>query len=298
MRRSIFVIYAALLLSIFGGWVQAQTQAQTGTPASASASVAASIRLATTTSTDNSGLLKFLLPTFEQKYGIKVQVISVGSGKAIKLGENGDVDVILVHSRPDEDKFVQDGHGINRRSVMYNDFVIVGPKADPARISMTRDVKVAIKKIAEKAAPFVSRGDDSGTEKLELRLWSEIGLKPKSGKDVWYFSAGSGMGEVLMLANSKQAYTLSDRATYAAFQNKIDLSIMVEGDVRLFNPYGVIAVNPAKSANINYQGARRFIEWLISAEGQNRIADFRVGGEKMFFPSALLSSTPQSNPNH
>ena len=298
MRRSIFVIYAALLLSIFGGWVQAQTQAQTGTPASASASVAASIRLATTTSTDNSGLLKFLLPTFEQKYGIKVQVISVGSGKAIKLGENGDVDVILVHSRPDEDKFVQDGHGINRRSVMYNDFVIVGPKADPARISMTRDVKAAIKKIAEKAAPFVSRGDDSGTEKLELRLWSEIGLTPKSGKDVWYFSAGSGMGEVLMLANSKQAYTLSDRATYAAFQNKIDLSIMVEGDVRLFNPYGVIAVNPAKSANINYQGAMRFIEWLTSVEGQNRIADFRVGGEKMFFPSALLSPTPQSNPNH
>jgi len=289
MRRTIFVIYAALLLSMFGTLAQAQTQtqAQTGASAPASAPAPSFIRLATTTSTDNSGLLKFLLPTFEKKYGIKVQVISVGSGKAIKLGENGDVDVILVHSRPDEDRFVQERHGLNRRDVMYNDFVMVGPKSDPARIGQTHEVKAAMKKIAEKAAPFVSRGDDSGTEKLELRLWSEIGITPKSGKDSWYFSAGSGMGEVLMLSNSKQAYTLSDRATYAAFQNKIDLAIMVEGDTKLFNPYGVIAVNPAKSANINYQGAIRFIEWLTSAEGQKRIADFRVTGVQMFFPSAI-----------
>lgn len=278
MQRRTFIIYAVLLASFFSGAAFAQTPMP--------AKVPIYIRLATTTSTDNSGLLKFLLPVFEQKYGIKVQVISVGSGKAIKLGENGDVDVILVHSRPDEDKFVQYGHGINRRDVMYNDFIMVGAKTDPAGIGKSNNVRAAMKLIAEKAAPFVSRGDDSGTEKLELRLWSELGLAPKSGRDPWYFSAGSGMGEVLMLSNSKQAYTLSDRATYAAFQNKIDLAIMVEGDAKLFNPYGVIAVNPVKSANINHAGAMQFIEWLTSSEGQKRIADFRVMGLQMFFPNA------------
>jgi tungstate transport system substrate-binding protein len=247
---------------------------------------AADLRLATTTSTDNSGLLDFLLPRFEAESGITVRVISVGTGKAIKLGENGDVDVILVHSRPDEDRFVAQGHGVGRRDVMYNDFIIAGPVDDPAGIRGMRDAVAAFRKIAEHEAAFVSRGDESGTHKMEKRYWGEAGRTPEGNSR--YRSAGRGMGEVLLMAAELQSYTLTDRATFYAMRDKIDLELLVEGDSRLFNPYGVIAVNPQKYPGVNFAGATRFIDWLTSDAGQQAIADFRVGSRQLFFPNAQL----------
>jgi tungstate transport system substrate-binding protein len=246
-------------------------------------SAAQDIKMATTTSTENSGLLKLILPQFEAKYGAKVQVISVGSGKAMKLGENGDVDVLLVHARPDEDKFVAEGHGVNRRDVMYNDFILVGPKEDPAHVRGMTDVVAALKKIQAAQAPFISRGDDSGTDKMEKSYWKTAGGKPEGA---WYVSAGQGMGEVLTMAAAKQGYTLSDRATYGAYKDKTGLDILVQGDPKMFNPYGVIAVNPKKYPDINYQGAMAFVDWITSPEGQKAIADFKINGEQQFFPSA------------
>lgn len=242
------------------------------------------LRLATTTSTDNSGLLKYLLPRFEAQYGGKVHVIAVGTGKALKLGENGDVDVVLVHARPDEDRFVAAGHGVNRRDVMHNDFILVGPGEDPARVRGVKDVVAAFEKIAAGGARFVSRGDDSGTDKMEKSYWKSAALDPKG--QAWFISAGLGMGEVLTMAAEMRGYALSDRATYGAYRAKTGLEILVEGDSRMFNPYGVIAVNPKKYPDINYQGATAFIEWLTSAEGQRMIAAFRVNGEQLFFPDA------------
>ena len=241
------------------------------------------IRLATTTSTENSGLLKVILPQFEAKYGAKVHVISVGSGKAMKLGENGDVDVLLVHARPDEDKFVAAGYGTDRRDVMYNDFIIVGSKEDTAALRGITDIIDAFKKIQSTQAPFISRGDDSGTHKMEISYWKVAGIEPKGA---WYISAGQGMGEVLTMAAAKQGYTLSDRATYGAYKDKTGLDILVQGDAKMFNPYGVIAVNPKKYPDINYQGALAFIDWITSTEGQKAIANFKVSGEQLFFPSA------------
>ena len=241
------------------------------------------IKMATTTSTENSGLLKAILPQFEAKYGAKVQVISVGSGKAMKLGEAGDVDVLLVHARPDEDKFMAAGHGVDRRDVMYNDFILVGPKDDPAKVRGMTDVIAALKKIQAEAAPFISRGDDSGTDKMEKSYWKTVGIEPKGA---WYVSAGQGMGEVLTMSASKQGYTLSDRATYGAYRGKTDLDILVEGDPKMFNPYGVIVVSNLKYPDINIQGARAFADWITSAEGQKAIADFKVDGQQLFFPSA------------
>src|ERR1700674_224051 len=244
---------------------------------------ATDIKMATTTSTENSGLLKVLLPQFEAEYGAKVQVISVGSGKAMKLGENGDVDVLLVHARPEEDKFVAQGHGVNRRDVMYNDFILVGPKEDPAQVRGMTDVVAALKKIHAAQAPFISRGDDSGTDKMEKSYWQTAGVKPQGA---WYVSAGQGMGEVLTMAASKQGYTLTDRATHGAYKDQTGLDILVQGDPRMFNPYGVIAVNPKKYPDINYRGAMAFVDWITSPEGQKAIADFKLNGEQLFFPSA------------
>lgn len=241
------------------------------------------IKLSTTTSTDNSGLLKVLLPPFEAKFNVKVHVISVGTGKALELAKNGDVDVTLVHARAAEDKFIAEGHGINRRDVMYNDFIVVGPSGDPAGIKGSRDVILALKKIADSKAKFISRGDNSGTDLMEKAYWKEVGRKPEGGA---YVSAGLGMGEVLNMAAQLQAYTLTDRATYGAYRAKTGLAVVVEGDVRMFNPYGIIAVNPAKYKDINYKGAMRLIDWITSAEGQSRIADFKVDGQQLFFPSA------------
>ena len=241
------------------------------------------IKLSTTTSTDNSGLLKYLLPQFESDTNTKVHVISVGTGKALELAKNGDVDVTLVHARPSEDKFVAEGHGVNRRDVMYNDFVIVGPASDPAGIKGSKDVLKALQKIADSKSKFISRGDNSGTDQMERAYWKEIGVKPEGAA---YISAGLGMGEVLSMAAELQAYTLTDRATYSAYRAKTGLAIAVEGDPRMFNPYGIIAVNPAKYKNINYKGAMQLIDWITSDAGQQKIAAFKVDGQQLFFPSA------------
>ena len=245
--------------------------------------VARDIRLSTTTSTENSGLLKQLLPAFEAKYGTRVRVISVGTGKALELGKNGDVDVVLVHARPAEDKFVAEGHGVNRRDVMYNDFILVGPTEDPLGLRGTRDVLNAFRKMGEGRAKFISRGDNSGTDQMEKSYWKEAGVSPKGA---WFVSAGLGMGEVLTMAAEMKAYTLSDRATYGAYRAKTGLEIAVQGDVKMFNPYGIIAVSPKKYPDINYEGAMQLINWITSPEGQSLIAAFKVNGEQLFFPGA------------
>lgn len=243
------------------------------------------LRLATTTSTENSGLLKSLLPAFEKNSGYKVHVIAVGTGKALRMGQDGDVDVVMVHARMDEDKFVAAGYGINRRDLMYNDFVIVGPKRDPAGIGAVKDPAAALARIAAaKEAAFISRGDESGTYKKEQALWQAADIKPQ-GK--WYRSIGQGMEQALQIASEMQGYTLADRGTWLALRKKLDLVILVQGDNRLFNPYGVIAVNPARYPDVNYQGAMAFIAWLTSPKGQNQIAAFKIDGENLFFPDAI-----------
>lgn len=238
------------------------------------------LRLATTTSTDNSGLLAVLLPPFEQANDCRVDVIAVGTGKAIKLGETGDVDVVLVHARSKEDKFVAEGFGVDRRDVMYNDFVILGPKNDPAGIAVTTDAAAAMARIAAAKATFVSRGDDSGTHTREKQLWKKAGIKPHGD---WYLEAGRGMGEVLTMADERGGYTLSDRGTYLAYRTKIDLGIAVEGDPGLFNPYGVIMVNPAKHPHVKVDLARKFMDFLTSPQGRQLITGFRKGGEQLFY---------------
>ena len=242
----------------------------------------ATLRLATTTSTDNSGLLKVILPKFEAASGLKVHVISVGTGKAMKLGENGDVDVLLVHSRPDEDRFVAAGFGVGRRDVMHNDFVVVGPDADPARVRGMKDVIAAFRKILAARATFVSRGDDSGTDKMEKGYWQAVGGRPR-GRE--YLLTGQGMGEVLTMAGNLRGYTLTDRATFGAYRSRVGLEILVEGDARMFNPYGLIAVNPARYPDVNSRGATQFIEWMTGADGRRAIAEFKVAGEQLFFPA-------------
>ena len=248
------------------------------------------LKLSTTTSTENSGLLYELLPPFEKQFNIKVDIIAVGSGKAIKLGENGDADVVLVHERDFEDKFVAEGYGVNRRDVMHNDFVIIGPTADPAGVSKAKTAAEAFKLIAKKRASFVSRGDKSGTNSKELSLWRKAGAKPAGS---WYMESGMGMGEVLIMAHEKGAYTLTDRGTYLAFQKegKINLPILFEGDPTLFNPYGIIAVNPARHPSVNYIMAMALIGWVTSQEGQRIIADFGKGkyGAALFYPDAIKS---------
>ncbi len=241
------------------------------------------IRLSTTTSTENSGLLAYLLPAFEAKTGEKVHVIAVGSGKALELAKNGDVDVTLVHARQAEDKFVSDGHGVDRRDVMFNDFVVVCPSSDPAKIKGTRDVLAAFRAVATSPVKFISRGDNSGTEVMEQSYWKAAGVKPPTAN---YLAAGMGMGEVLTMARELQACTLSDRATYVAYRARTGLAIMTEGDTRMFNPYGVIVVNPARHPGINHAGGRKLAQWLVSPEGQAKIAAFRFEGQQLFFPTA------------
>jgi tungstate transport system substrate-binding protein len=238
------------------------------------------LRLATTTSTENSGLLAELLPPFEQANDIKVDVIAVGTGKAIKLGQTGDVDVILVHARNREDKFVAEGYGVDRRDVMYNDFIVVGPKSDPANIAGTSDATAGMAKIAAAKATFVSRGDDSGTHTREKQLWKKAGIAPSGD---WYLEAGRGMGEVLIMADERQGYTLTDRGTYIAYRDKISLKIAVEGDDDLFNPYGVIMVNPAKHPHVKVDLAKKFIDFLTSDQAQKLITAYRKGGEQLFY---------------
>jgi tungstate transport system substrate-binding protein len=240
--------------------------------------------LATTTSTENSGLLKVILPKFEAKSHITVHVIAVGTGKALKLGENGDADVLLVHAPSAELAFMAAGHGVNRRQVMHNDFVLVGPPSDPAGVRGGTDVIAAFRAIASKKAKFISRGDDSGTDKMEKSYWSTSSISPIGQS--WYVSAGQGMGEVLTMAAELQAYTLSDRSTFAAYRARSGLEIEVQSDPKMFNPYHVIAVNPAKYPDINFRGATAFSDWLTAPEGQQAIADFLVEGKQVFFPDA------------
>ncbi|MBV2090932.1 MAG: substrate-binding domain-containing protein [Candidatus Thiodiazotropha sp. (ex Ctena orbiculata)] len=241
------------------------------------------IRLATTTSTDNSGLLKELLPEFQADTGYNVHVIAVGTGKALRMGRDGDVDVVLVHARPAEDQFVAQGHGEKRFGVMYNDFVIVGPQTDPAGLSKAKDATTALQLIAEHQAIFVSRGDDSGTHKKELSLWKKAAVDPQGQ---WYREAGQGMGKVLQIAAEMDAYTLTDRGTWLAYEKKSPLKLGFEGDPLLFNPYGIIAVNPQRYPDTNHRGAQALIHWLISPEGQERINNFRIGSNRLFTPSA------------
>jgi len=239
------------------------------------------IRLSTTTSTATSGLLRFLLPEFEALCKCKVHVIAVGSGKALELAKNGDVDVVLVHAREAEDRFVAEGHGVQRRDVMFNDFIIVGPPGDPARVAGMRDVVGAMRKIAAGGSRFISRGDNSGTDQMEQTYWRAAGIRPSGPA---YVSAGVGMGEALSMAAEMRAYLLADRATYASSRARNDLHVLVEGDARMLNPYGIIATNPQKYAGINHGGAMQLIEWITSRKGQERIAAFRVGDHQLFFP--------------
>jgi tungstate transport system substrate-binding protein len=248
------------------------------------AAAARDLRLATTTSTENSGLLRAILPKFEAKFHVAVHVIAVGTGKALKLGENGDADVLLVHAPAAELAFMKAGHGVDRRAVMHNDFIVVGPAADPAKVHGTTDVIGAFRRIAESKSKFISRGDDSGTDKMEKSYWPEAGPSPAG--QAWYVSAGQGMGEVLTMASELQGYTLTDRGTYAAYRAKSGLQIHVQGDPRMFNPYHVISVNPAKYPDINYRGATDFSDWITSPEGQQAIADYKIEGEELFFPDA------------
>ncbi|MEW6150302.1 MAG: extracellular solute-binding protein [Bradyrhizobium sp.] len=244
------------------------------------------IIVASTTSTEQSGLFGHLLPLFTKAEGISVKVVAVGTGQALDIGRRGDADVVFVHDRPAEDKFMSEGQGVKRFDVMYNDFVIVGPKSDPARITGSKDVVDALRKIAAAKAPFISRGDKSGTHAAELRLWKEAGVDPNSGRDSWYREIGQGMGPALNMASSSNAYVLSDRGTWLSFKNRGELAILTEGDNRLFNQYGVMLVNPEKHPNVKAKDGKAFIDWLVSPKGQDAIADYKVGGEQLFFPNA------------
>ena len=245
------------------------------------------ITVASTTSTEQSGLFRHLLPIFERKSGIQVRVVALGTGQALDVGRRGDADVVFVHARPLEEKFVAEGEGVKRFDVMYNDFILLGPKSDPARVGGTKDAVEAFKKIRAVQAPFVSRGDKSGTHFAELELWRMAGIDIAKEKGRWYRDTGQGMGPALNTAAAMNAYILSDRGTWLSFKNRADLAILVEGDTRLFNPYGVMLVNPEKHPNVKKAWGQAFVDWLISAEGQKAIADYRIDGEQLFFPSAI-----------
>jgi tungstate transport system substrate-binding protein len=243
------------------------------------------ITVASTTSTENSGLFTYLLPAFTNATGIEVRVVAVGTGQALALGQRGDADVVFVHDRPAELKFVAAGEGIGRREVMYNDFVVVGPASDPADIAGLTDAVAAFRKIAEAKATFLSRGDKSGTNEAELRLWAEAGVEAKQAGGDWYRDTGSGMGATLNTAAGIGGYTLADRGTWLSFKNRADLKILVEGDRRLFNQYGVMLVNPERHANVKRAWGQAFIDWLTSPAGQQTIAGYKIGGEQLFFPN-------------
>jgi len=241
------------------------------------------ITVASTTSTENSGLFKHILPMFQNEMGIEVRVVSQGTGQALETGRRGDADVVFVHARAQEEQFVAEGYGVQRFDVMYNDFVIVGPNDDPAGLRDTAGAATAMAAIAEAEASFASRGDDSGTHVAENNLWAAAGIEPAGG---WYLSTGSGMGTTLNTAAQVPAYALSDRGTWLSFENRGDLEIVFEGDDVLFNPYGIILVNPERHPHIKVEQGQAFIDWIISDAGQDAIASFTVGGEQLFFPSA------------
>jgi tungstate transport system substrate-binding protein len=244
------------------------------------------ITVASTTSTEQSGLFKHLLPQFERKSGIQVRVVALGTGQSLDMGRRGDADVVFVHARALEDKFIAEGFGVRRFEVMYNDFILVGPRSDPAKVGGGKDIVAALRRIQAASAPFASRGDKSGTHFAELELWKAAGIDIAREKRAWYRDTGSGMGPTLNTAAGMNAYALSDRGTWLSFKNRADLIISVEGDQRLFNQYGVMLVNPARHPHVKKDMGQAFIDWLISSEGQKSIADYKIGGEQLFFPNA------------
>lgn len=245
-----------------------------------------SIVVASTTSTQDSGLFGYLLPLFKDKTGITVKVVAQGTGQALDTARRGDADVVFVHARSAEEKFLSEGFGVKRYPVMYNDFVLIGPKSDPAGIKGMKDVAVALKTIKDKSASFISRGDRSGTHVAELKLWKDAGIDIEKDKGAWYKAIGQGMGAALNTAGAGNAYVLSDRGTWIHYKNKGDLAILVEGDKRMFNQYGVMLVNPAKHPNVKKEYGQHFIDWLISPEGQKAIANYKINGEQLFYPNA------------
>jgi len=247
------------------------------------------ITVASTTSTEQSGLFAHLLPAFEKKTGIQVRVVALGTGQALDMGRRGDADVLFVHAKPLEEKFVAEGFGLQRFEVMYNDFVLVGPKSDPAKVHGGTDIVAALQKIRAAGAPFASRGDNSGTHFAEVELWKAAGVDIAKEKGPWYRETGSGMGPTLNTASGMNAYVLADRGTWLSFKNRGELAIVVEGDRRLFNQYGVMLVNPAKHPHVKKELGQAFVDWLISAQVQQAIAAYRIGGEQLFFPNAIKS---------
>jgi len=244
------------------------------------------ITVSSTTSTEQSGLFKYLLPIFERKTGIHVRVVAVGTGQALDIGRRGDADVVFVHARPLEEKFLSEGHGVKRFDVMYNDFVLIGARSDPAKVAGSKDVAAAFRTIKAAQAPFVSRGDRSGTHFAELALWTLAGIDIAREKGAWYRDTGQGMGPALNSAAAMNAYILSDRGTWLSFKNRGELTIVVEGDKRLFNQYGIMLVNPAKHPNVKKEWGQAFVDWVISTEGQKAIADYKIDGQQLFFPNA------------
>ncbi|MEC9405220.1 MAG: substrate-binding domain-containing protein [Pseudomonadota bacterium] len=277
IRRAFLALAAAVLTTVFAGQ-----------PSFAEDKF---IVVQSTTSTQNSGLFDYLLPIFQEKTGIEVRVVAVGTGQAIKNAANGDGDVLFVHSKPSEEKFVADGLGVSRSDVMYNDFVIVGPANDPAGVAGSKDVVESLMKIADAKAPFASRGDDSGTHKAELRLWKAAGIDPSEGSGDWYRETGSGMGATLNTGTGMGAYVMTDRATWISFGNKGDYKVAVEGDPILFNQYGIILVNPEVHAHVKADLGQQFVDWVLSKEGQQAIADYKVDGQQLFFPNSDKGSS-------
>ena len=244
------------------------------------------ITVASTTSTEQSGLFGYLLPIYEKQTGVKVRVVALGTGQALDVGRRGDADVVFVHARAAEEKFLAEGQGVKRFPVMYNDFILIGPKDDPAKIAGGKDILAALKKVQAAQAPFVSRGDRSGTHMAELDLWRASGIDLDKAKGPWYRDTGQGMGPALNTATSMGAYILADRGTWLAFKNRGELTILVEGDKRLFNQYGVMLVNPEKHPAVKKELGQQFIDWLVSPSGQKTIADYKINGEQLFYPNA------------
>ena len=244
------------------------------------------ITVASTTSTEQSGMFKHLLPIFQKQTGIEVRVVALGTGQALDMARRGDADVVFVHAKTAEEKFIAEGYGVTRQPVMYNDFVLVGPRSDPAKVAGGKDIVAALRKVKAQTAPFVSRGDRSGTHMAELALWKVAGIDIAKEKGPWYRDTGQGMGPALNTASSMNGYILTDRATWISFKNRGDLTIVVEGDKRLFNQYGVILVHPAKHAHVKKDMGQAFIDWVVSADGQKAIADYKIGGEQLFFPNS------------
>jgi tungstate transport system substrate-binding protein len=273
------------LLQTFRTYAVALLVAVTIGAVSNAAAADLSIVVASTTSTQDSGFFDYLLPIVKERMGITVKVIAQGTGQALDTGRRGDADVVFVHAKAAELQFLAEGHSLKRYQVMYNDFVLIGPKADPAQVKGSKDIRQALDSIKDKRLPFISRGDRSGTHMAELALWKDSGVDIEQARGPWYKSIGQGMGAALNVASASEAYVLSDRATWVHFKNKGDLEILIEGDKRLFNQYGIMLVNPAKHPQVKKELGQAFVDWILSAEGQNAIRAYRIGGEQLFFPN-------------